>query len=93
MGKKSDAAYVAELLEEGLRMPDVPVVTADEYEAIITDMNAACNDALGDDARRAYYREWRAKNPEKVKAYRARYWAKKGAELIQREQQHRKAVL
>lgn len=27
--------------------------------------------------RRAYYKEWRAKNREKVKAYNAKYWRKK----------------
>jgi len=27
--------------------------------------------------RRAYYREWRAKNPDKVREYQSRYWKKK----------------
>lgn len=30
--------------------------------------------------RRAYQREWRRKNPDKVKANTMRYWAKKAAE-------------
>ena len=42
-------------------------------------------------ARREYKRQWRAKNPDKVKAANERYWTKKGAELILREQQHREA--
>lgn len=32
-------------------------------------------------ARRAYFREWRKKNPEKVKAAQERYWAKKAEQL------------
>ena len=28
-------------------------------------------------AQRAYYKEWRAKNPEKVRANRLRYWARR----------------
>lgn len=32
------------------------------------------------DARRAYYKQWRANNKDKVKAYNERYWAKKAAE-------------
>lgn len=32
------------------------------------------------EARRAYQREWRRKNPDKVKANTMRYWAKKAAE-------------
>lgn len=28
-------------------------------------------------ARREYYREWRKKNPDKVKAIQERYWMKK----------------
>lgn len=31
--------------------------------------------------KREYYREWRKKNPESVKASQARYWAKKAAEI------------
>lgn len=43
--------------------------------------------ALAAAARREYKRQWRAKNPDKVKAANERYWTKKGAEMIQREQQ------
>jgi len=34
-------------------------------------------------ARRAYQKEWRKKNPDKVKASAARYWNKKAAEAAQ----------
>ncbi len=33
------------------------------------------------EAERAYHREWRKNNPEKVKANRKRYWEKKAAAL------------
>ena len=29
------------------------------------------------EAKNAYYREWRAKHPDKVKAYNTKYWAGK----------------
>lgn len=32
-------------------------------------------------ARREYMRQWRAKNPDKVKAIRERYWLRKAAEI------------
>lgn len=32
-------------------------------------------------ARNAYAKEWRRKNPDKVKATNARYWEKKAAEM------------
>lgn len=32
------------------------------------------------EARRAYQREWRARNREKIKAYEERYWLKRGSE-------------
>ena len=38
------------------------------------------NDAMEQDAieaRRRYYKQWRQKNPEKVKAANARYWARR----------------
>ena len=31
-------------------------------------------------ARNAYLRDWRAKNPEKVKQYNANYWERKAAQ-------------
>ena len=31
--------------------------------------------------KREYYREWRARNPEKVKASQAKYWARKFEEM------------
>ena len=36
-------------------------------------------------ARRAYQREWRAKNPDKVKKHLDTFWAKKAAEMQQAE--------
>lgn len=33
------------------------------------------------EAERAYHREWRKNNPEKVKANRKRYWEKKAAAM------------
>lgn len=33
------------------------------------------------EARREYMREWRKKNPEKLRAAQERYWAKKAAEI------------
>lgn len=33
------------------------------------------------EARRAYKREWARRNPEKVKQYQERFWAKKAAEM------------
>lgn len=32
------------------------------------------------EARRAYHRKWRKKNPDKVRAAQDRYWAKKARE-------------
>lgn len=34
---------------------------------------------------RAYKREWRKKNPDKIKAANERYWLKKAAEVKERE--------
>lgn len=33
------------------------------------------------EARREYQREWRKKNPDKLKAAQERYWLKKAAEI------------
>lgn len=35
------------------------------------------------EARRQYQREWRKKNPDKVRAQNERYWQKKGQEYLQ----------
>lgn len=35
----------------------------------------------GIEARRAYQRAWRKKNPDRVKAIQARYWEKKAEEM------------
>ena len=35
------------------------------------------------DARNAYYKEWRKKNPDKVKAYQMRFWANRAAKEAQ----------
>ena len=32
------------------------------------------------DAKRAYYKQWRANNKDKIRTYNERYWAKKAAE-------------
>lgn len=36
-------------------------------------------------ARRAYLREWRRKNPEKVRAAQERYWTKKAQEMNEKK--------
>lgn len=33
------------------------------------------------EAQRAYMREWRKKNKDKIKEHNARYWAKKAAQM------------
>ncbi len=33
------------------------------------------------EAKSKYYREWRKKNPRKIKQYQERYWEKKAREL------------
>jgi hypothetical protein len=33
------------------------------------------------EARRAYQREWRKRNKDKIREYNDRFWTKKGAEL------------
>lgn len=48
------------------------------------------NDVVNE-ARREYYRQWRAKNKDKTREYAARYW-KKRAERIAREQASGKEV-
>lgn len=40
---------------------------------------------VANEMRKAYQKEWRAKNKDKVKEYNQRYWLKKAAEL-QKEQ-------
>lgn len=37
-------------------------------------------------ARRAYQREWRRKNPEKIRAAQERYWTKKAREMNEKKQ-------
>lgn len=45
-------------------------------------------------ARREYSREWRKRNPEKVRAAQERYWAKKAAEIaVKREKPPENGVL
>lgn len=36
---------------------------------------------------KAYQREWRAKNKDKVKEYNQRYWLKKAAELQEKQKE------
>jgi len=38
-------------------------------------------------ARNEYRREWRKKNPDKVKAMNDRYWAKKAAQAAAKQEQ------
>jgi len=35
------------------------------------------------EARREYYRQWRAKNKDKTREYAARYWAKRAERMAQ----------
>lgn len=39
------------------------------------------DDTAAAEARRAYMRQWRRNNPDKVRAQQERYWAKKGEEI------------
>lgn len=43
-------------------------------------MNKDFTDAARE-ARRAYYREWRKNNPDKVREKNRRYWEKKAAQI------------
>lgn len=45
--------------------------------------NAAVQQLAMKEARRAYLREWRRNNPDKVRAQRQRYWEKKGREFLE----------
>lgn len=38
------------------------------------------------EARKAYRREWAHKNPDKVKAHQATYWAKKAQQMQQSQE-------
>ena len=35
--------------------------------------------------RREYYRQWRAKNKDRVREYNARYWAKRAKRMAQEQ--------
>ncbi|MDD6609485.1 MAG: hypothetical protein PUE97_07235 [Subdoligranulum variabile] len=48
------------------------------------------NDVVNE-ARREYYRQWRAKNKDKTREYAARYWAKRSERMAQ-EQAAREVV-
>ena len=46
----------------------------------MNDKNATHTTGMSDaakEARRAYYKAWRAKNKDRVRDYNARYWAKR----------------
>ncbi|MBS4061166.1 MAG: hypothetical protein KG029_12270 [Bacteroidetes bacterium] len=45
------------------------------------EMDAETIDALVKKVQRAYNKEWREKNPEKVKAIRERFWKKKAEKM------------
>ena len=49
------------------------------------------DDIAAAEARRAYMRQWRRNNPDKVRAQQERYWAKKGEEAQRRLQREQKA--
>ena len=49
-------------------------------------MSKETMEAKAEEIRRAYYREWRAKNKDKVKAYNRNRWLKKAAALAASEQ-------
>ena len=38
------------------------------------------------EVRNAYYREWRKKNPEKMKQYQENYWKKKAQKMQEQEE-------
>lgn len=40
-------------------------------------------DELSKKARRAYQREWRMKNKEKVRQYQKKYWEKQAAKMLE----------
>lgn len=40
---------------------------------------------LAAEARRAYFKEWRAKNKDKVKQHNANFWLKKAAQKKEKE--------
>lgn len=57
-------------------------ITAEDYNGILSDIKAsgdAGSPYYAARARREYHRQWRAKNPDKVKAAQQRYWARRGA--------------
>lgn len=41
--------------------------------------------------RREYYRQWRAKNKDRVREYNARYWAKRAERTVQERTAGREA--
>ena len=42
---------------------------------------------LAREKQREYQREWRMKNPDKVKEYNKRYWRKKALEMLKEQQE------
>ncbi len=40
------------------------------------------------EARRAYQRQWRKDNPDKVREHNRRYWEKKGREFLESLESH-----
>ena len=55
-------------------------ITMNKNEPAAT-IEAATIAEAAKEAERAYHREWRKNNPEKVKANRKRYWEKKAAAM------------
>lgn len=57
-----------------------------------TDIETFAMEAAKREARRAYQRQWRKNNPDKVKASNERYWQKKGREFIESLESHEPRV-
>ena len=47
---------------------------------------AALKRRKADELRRAYKREWAKQHPDRVKAYQERYWNKRAAAALEKEQ-------
>ena len=44
-------------------------------------------EVLAREKQREYLREWRKKNPDKVREYNKRYWKKKALEMLKEQQE------
>lgn len=64
-------------LETGEYPTNLSALEQIAFSAFFPDME----EALKREARREYAREWRKRNPERVKATQERYWMRKAAEI------------